>query len=162
MHSQPSRSITLQTVLPWWERLISCKDCVILHWESFTTCHRQDHFPNNFSFLFIILIKFRLILIKREYIRNSILIQKVNEPLHLSVKQNFQNLLHYPIMLLHLVCTSTLTPSCGFYFYFLTGKRIPWEQHPSTKSMYPHTFVKKNIFLYIARQCRVTETAIRI
>jgi len=44
--------------------LISYKDGVILHWESFITCHRKDHFPNNFSFLFIILIKFRLILIK--------------------------------------------------------------------------------------------------
>ena len=64
MHSQPSRSIILQTALPWWEWLISYKDSVILHWESFITCHRKDHFPNNFSFLFIILIKFRLILIK--------------------------------------------------------------------------------------------------
>ena len=61
---KPSRGIILQTALPWWEWLISCKDCVILHWESFITCHRKDHFPNSFSFLFIILIKFRLILIK--------------------------------------------------------------------------------------------------
>lgn len=48
---------------------------------------------------------------------------------------------------MHLVCTSTLILSHGF-FYFLTGKWTPCEYYLSTKSMYPHTFVKK-IFIWI-------------